>query len=321
MFKKKYYLEDTAEKALIQLISDMALAKPINVIQFIYEWALLRLKSTGSLKGETPDMYKKNVNTKYLNDQVVKGDISVPKYANSSLAKAQKNAPDRSEKLIYSEQNVTHSPKRIKTEFDDTSIEYCHRLMGTTPSQKMNPYVNFTVPYHNPSKRDAQINAIFSTGSDYPDHRPKSVQARIRRPMSEDSIQLNDSRIYLNQKRVPKNSVDKDLRSLIIAADKNLYVQKRHLENLGVKDELELIWRKAFNCYDAKNTGFLSYDDIKKMFNDAKTDLNTEILTDQVLLEIWTKINKNDEGKVDFDTLFEMIGPMLEQNIDENDEN
>ena len=296
----------------------MAKEKPINVIQFIYEWALKRLKTTGHLRGETPDMYKKNVNNKYSDDDITKGKFNASKFTKSTLARAQNNSPDKTKELVHSEQNVRYSsPKTPIKDQDESSIEYCHKLMSTTPSQKMNPYNNFQVPYQHPSIRETNINSIFATDSDCPDQRPKSVNARIRRPMSEESIQLNDSRVYLGRTKANKND-DTDLRSLIVEADKQLFIQKMHLENLGVKDELELIWRKAFNAYDANFDGYIGFENVKKMFSDAKTELNSEILNESVLLEVWNKVEKNENGMVDFDTLFAVIGPVLEQHIDDN---
>ena len=42
---RKVWLKEKTEKVLTQLISDLAVVQPENIMQFIYEWALRHLKA------------------------------------------------------------------------------------------------------------------------------------------------------------------------------------------------------------------------------------------------------------------------------------
>ena len=42
---RKVWLKEKSEKVLTQLISDLAMVQPENIMQFIYEWALRHLKA------------------------------------------------------------------------------------------------------------------------------------------------------------------------------------------------------------------------------------------------------------------------------------
>lgn len=44
--ERKVWLKERTEKVLTQLISDLAIIQPENIIQFIYEWAFRHLQSS-----------------------------------------------------------------------------------------------------------------------------------------------------------------------------------------------------------------------------------------------------------------------------------
>ena len=81
------------------------------------------------------------------------------------------------------------------------------------------------------------------------------------------------------------------------------------------QNELETIVKKAFELYDADNSGFLEKDEIKKLLNDACSELGAPPITDAQLDEVIKTVDDNDDGKFSFDELYKIIGPILEQQL------
>lgn len=72
-----------------------------------------------------------------------------------------------------------------------------------------------------------------------------------------------------------------NIRTLADEANKNNNEQRIQMEKMGVKDELEIILKKAFQTYDSDMTGFLGYDQVKRLFNDARDELNADLIDDE----------------------------------------
>lgn len=159
-----------------------------------------------------------------------------------------------------------------------------------------------------------------------PDKRPQSVQMRIRRPLSEESINLHDTggqslnNIQSHTDIVSKNladiyNQDINIRTMATQANKSLNEQRQQLENMGEKDELELILKKAFVHYDYNNSGYLNFNEVQNLFDDASNELNADLFTTPELKGLFQQIPGKVNDKVSFDSLFKVVGPLLEQKL------
>ena len=83
------------------------------------------------------------------------------------------------------------------------------------------------------------------------------------------------------------------------------------------EEELKLrdIVQKAFDLYDADKSGFLEKDEIKKLLNDACSELGAPPITDQQLDEVIKTVDDNGDGKFSFEELYTVIGPILKSQL------
>merc|ERR1712062_118837 len=90
---------------------------------------------------------------------------------------------------------------------------------------------------------------------------------------------------------------------------------KIHINTMPTKAELEVIVKKAFELYDADNSGYLEREEIKKLLNDACGELGAPPITDAQLDEVIKTVDDNGDGKFSFEELYKVIGPILESQM------
>ena len=81
------------------------------------------------------------------------------------------------------------------------------------------------------------------------------------------------------------------------------------------KAELETIVQKAFELYDTDKSGFLEKGEIKNLLNDSCAELGAPAITDAQLDEVMKTVDDDADGRFNFDELFKVIGPILEQQL------
>ena len=77
--------------------------------------------------------------------------------------------------------------------------------------------------------------------------------------------------------------------------------------------EIEDIVRKAFEIYDVDKSGTLERDEVKKLLNDACGELGAESITDEQLDAVIATVDANNDGKISYEELFQIIAPILRQ--------
>merc|ERR1712066_500082 len=84
------------------------------------------------------------------------------------------------------------------------------------------------------------------------------------------------------------------------------------------KAELETIVKKAFELYDADKSGFLEREEIKKLLNDACSELGAPQITDAQLDEVIKSVDENGDNKFSFEELYSVIGPILGKQFEDS---
>ena len=77
--------------------------------------------------------------------------------------------------------------------------------------------------------------------------------------------------------------------------------------------EIEEIVKKAFEIYDVDKSGTLERDEVKKLLNDACGELGADAITDEQLDAVISTVDENNDGKISFEELFQIIAPILRQ--------
>ena len=71
--------------------------------------------------------------------------------------------------------------------------------------------------------------------------------------------------------------------------------------------------KKAFEIYDVDKSGTLERDEVKKLLNDACGELGADAITDEQLDAVISTVDDNNDGKISYDELFQIIAPILRQ--------
>ena len=77
--------------------------------------------------------------------------------------------------------------------------------------------------------------------------------------------------------------------------------------------EIGEIVKKAFEIYDVDKSGTLERDEVKKLLNDACGELGADAITDEQLDAVISTVDDNNDGKISYDELFQIIAPILRQ--------
>ena len=77
--------------------------------------------------------------------------------------------------------------------------------------------------------------------------------------------------------------------------------------------EIGEIVKKAFEIYDVDKSGTLERDEVKKLLNDACGELGADAITDDQLDAVISTVDDNNDGKISYDELFQIIAPILRQ--------
>ena len=75
--------------------------------------------------------------------------------------------------------------------------------------------------------------------------------------------------------------------------------------------EIGEIVKKAFEIYDVDKSGTLERDEVKKLLNDACGELGADAITDDQLDAVISTVDDNNDGKISYDELFQIIAPIL----------
>ena len=75
--------------------------------------------------------------------------------------------------------------------------------------------------------------------------------------------------------------------------------------------EIGEIVKKAFEIYDVDKSGTLERDEVKKLLNDACGELGADAITDEQLDAVISTVDDNNDGKISYDELFQIIAPIL----------
>ena len=366
---RKVWLKEKSEKVLTQLISDLAMVQPENIMQFIYEWALRHLKAVQikppkiAPKIEVKDkirFHQKKFPTQIPTITTLDNIKSVEATTLQSnnfqrkfyINKANVCLPEKSDKL--SSFNMTRdSTFQLGRDSSQSEVDLQSRP-PTRPQSAVHNRLDYKTASKDKKMRrvfeasepkiranldiiashekmkiniDSMPNMLSDVGSsDRPDKRPKSVTMRIRRPLSEESINLHENHaqssnnIHSHSDLKQKNlediyNQDINIRTMAIAANQSLNEQKQMMENMGEKDELELTLKKAFNHYDQNSVGYQDFDAVKNLFGDASNELNVDLFDNQELKDLYDSVPSKVQGKVSFDCLFNIVGPLLEQKL------
>merc|ERR1712050_1010 len=84
---------------------------------------------------------------------------------------------------------------------------------------------------------------------------------------------------------------------------------------MPTKDEIKTIIEQAFKLYDEDQSGFLEFEEIKKLMNDACGELGAPAITDEQLKSVIEAVDENGDGKFSLDELSKIIEPILTEQL------
>lgn len=77
--------------------------------------------------------------------------------------------------------------------------------------------------------------------------------------------------------------------------------------------EIDEIVYKALEIYDANVNGVLEREEVAKLLNDACAEFGADEPTDDQIDMVISTVDENNNGKVDFEELYQIIAPILRQ--------
>ena len=76
-------------------------------------------------------------------------------------------------------------------------------------------------------------------------------------------------------------------------------------------DEVKELVKFEFEKYDKNQNGYLEIDEVRMLMDDTCTELGQDLMTDEQLEKVFKSLDANKDGKLSFEELFRLVGPLL----------